>query len=69
LELTKYSHDTLHWKFNNDGTVTTSKNYDNIEIEVKKNNTEERAIIPGLSVRDKVTYIGITSSRDGNPQH
>ena len=69
LELTKYSHDTLHWEFNNDGTVTTSDNYDNIEIKVKKNNTEERAIIPGLSAKDKVTYIGIISSRDGNPQH
>ena len=69
LELTKYSHDTLQWKFNNDGTVTTSENYDIIEIKVKKNNTEEIAIIPGLSAKDKVTYLGITSSRNGNPQH
>ena len=69
LELTKCSHDTLHWKFNNDGTVTTSEYYDNIEIKVKKNNTDEIAIIPGLSAKDKVTYLGITSSRDGNPQH
>ena len=69
MELTKCSHDTLHWKFNNDGTVKTSEYYDNIEIKVKKNNTEEIAIIPGLSAKDKVTYLGITSSRDGNTQH
>ena len=69
VELTKYSHDTLHWKFKNDGTVTTSEYYDNIEIKVKKNNTEEIAIIPGLSAKDKMTYLGITTSRDGNPQH
>ena len=69
LELTKCSHDTLHLKFNNDGTVTTSEYYDNIEIKVKKKNIEEGAIIPELSAKDKVTYLGITSSRDGNPQH
>ena len=37
LELTKFSHNTLHWRFNKDGTVTTSENYDNIEIKVKNN--------------------------------
>ena len=36
LELTKFSHDTCHWRFNNDGTVTTSESYDNIEIKVTK---------------------------------
>ena len=69
LELTKCSHDTLHWKFNIDGTVKTSEFYDNIEIKIKKNHSEEIAIIPGLGAKDKVTYLGITSSRDGNPKH
>ena len=69
LELTKCSHDTLHWRFNKDGTVTTSEIYDNIEIKVKKNNSQETSIIKGLSAKDKVTNLGKTSSRDGNPQH
>ena len=60
---------TLHWRFNKDGTVTTSETYDNIEIKVKKNNSQETSIIKGLSTKDKVTYLGIFSSRDGNPQH
>ena len=68
LELTKYSHDTLYWKFNNDGTVTTSESYDNINIKVEKHNSEETSLIPRLSAKDKVTYLEITSSRDGNPQ-
>ena len=38
LDLEKCSHDTLHRKFNNDGTVTTSESYDTIEIKVKKKN-------------------------------
>ena len=59
--------ETNHIKYNNDGTVTKSKSYDNIEIKVKKNNSQETSIIPGLSAKDKVTYLGITSSRDGNP--
>ena len=67
LELKKCSHDTLH--FNNDGTVTTSESYGNIEIKVKKNNSQETSLISRLSAKDKVTYLGITSSRDGNPQY
>ena len=67
--MTKCSHDTLQWRFNNDGTVTTSENYDDIEIRVKQINSTEISLIPGLSAKDKVTYLGITSSRDGNPQH
>ena len=39
LELTKCSHATLHWRFNNDGTMTTSENYDDIEIRVKTINS------------------------------
>ena len=69
LELTKCSHDTLHWRFNKDGTVTTSETYDNIEIKVKKSKSQDTSLITGLSAKDKVTYLGITSSRDGNPQH
>ena len=52
---------------NKDGTVTTSENHDNIEIKVKKNNSQEISIIKGLSAKDKVTYLKITSSRDVNP--
>ena len=51
--------ETNHIKYNNDGTVTKSKSYDNIEIKVKKNNSQETSIIPGLSAKDKVTYLGI----------
>ena len=69
LELTKYSHDTLHWRFNNDGTVITSDNYDAIEIRVKQINSTETFLISGLSAKDKVTNLDITSSRDGKPQH
>ena len=69
LELTKHLYDTLHWRFNNDETVTTSENYDDIEIRVKQINTTETSLIPGLSAKDKVTYLGITLSRTGNPQH
>ena len=69
LELTKFSHDTLHWCFNKDGKVTTSDNYDNIEIRVNKNNSTETSPTPRLSAKDKVTYLGITSSRYGNPLH
>ena len=49
--------------------MTTSENYDDIEISVKQINSTEKSLIPGLSAKDKVTYLGITSSRDGNVQH
>ena len=69
LELKKISYDTLHWRFNNDGTMTTSDTYDDIEIRVKQTNSTETSLIPELSAKDKVTYLAITSSQDGNPQH
>ena len=40
-----------------------------IKIKVKINNSEETSLIPGLSAKEKVTYLGITLSRDGNSQH
>ena len=49
--------------------MTTSEHYDDIEIRVKKVNSTETSLIPGLSAKDKVTYLGIISSRDENPQH
>ena len=55
-------YDTLHWRFNNDETVTTSENYDDIEIRVKQINTTETSLILKLSAKDKVAYLGIISS-------
>ena len=49
--------------------MTTSENYNDIEIRVKQINATEISLIPGLSAKDKVTYLGITLSRNGNPQH
>ena len=65
----KNFYDTLHWRFNNDETVTTSENYSDIEIRVKQINTTETSLILKLSAKDKVTYLGIISSWDGNRQH
>ena len=60
---------TLHWRFNKDGTVTTSENFDDIEIRIQPIHTNESSLIPGLSAKNKVTYLEITSSRDGNQLH
>ena len=37
-------------------------------MKVKKHNSQETSLIPKLSAKEKVTYLGIASSRDGNPQ-
>ena len=49
--------------------MTTSENFDDVKIRVKQINTTEISLISGLSAKDKVTYLGITLSRNGNPQH
>ena len=49
--------------------MTTSENFDNVKIRVKQKYTTEISLISRLSAKDKVTYLGITLSRTGNPQH
>ena len=56
-------------EFSKDWTVTTKEIFDDTEIKVQQLNTNEASLIPGLSTNDKVTYLGITLSRNGNPQH
>lgn len=66
---TKCSQDTLHQQFNKDGTVTTNKIFDDIEIRIQRINKNESSLILGISANDKVTCLGIISLRDGNQQH
>ena len=69
LEVTKFLHDPLPWKFNNHGIVTTNEKFDDIEIRIQQINKNESSLIPGISAKDKIIYLGVTSSRDGNQHH
>ena len=46
LELTKCSRVTLHWMFNQDRTVTTRENFDDIEIRSQQIHTNESSSHP-----------------------
>lgn len=49
--------------------MTTNEKIGDIEIRIQKINKNESSLILGISVKDKVTYLGVASSQDYNQHH